>query len=259
MFYPLLFRDCIEITFFSFGVYTFCIWLKTDKTNNLLPYFLSYCALSLIAWHTQLQTLTPFLFAYTPIALIIFILLHEKTLQKNFVTLRNPQAYPDTQHNNWLDIVLSCTLSGMNAEKKVTFVIEQNDALLPFLCAPFYINALLTKELLDIIITSTEYDEQKMIWIDMNGTLKSINTTWPIQKNDIESDAIFYSTHTDMIIFHTNLVTRTSTLIVHGKEFSSLSAQNLRMLIKKQVATTMLKKNKEPRREYSKVEESLFL
>lgn len=258
MLYLLLTRDCIEIILFSCFIYAFSTWLKTDKNNNLLPYFFCYCILSIAAWMTNLQTITSFLFTYAPIALLIFIVIHERTLQRNFVTLCNPQPYKEKEQHDWLDIILRSTLSSINNNKAVTIIIEHNDSLSSFLISPFFINATLTKELLDIILASTDYDQQKMIWISTNGIIRSINTTWVSTKHHNTPDAFIYSTHTDMIVFHTTPLTRTSTLILDGKEFSSLSAHNLRTLIKKQITPTVCKKDGKVYRERNQSEKSPF-
>lgn len=258
MFYPLVLRDCIEIILFSSLIYAFCLWLKTDKTNNILIYFLTYCSVTLIAWTMELQTVSPFLLSYAPIALIIFIMLHERTLQRNFVTLYNPKPKTATQRSDWLDILLSCTLSSINANKAVIVVIEHNNSLTPLLSASFFIDALLGKELLDIILSSNSYDENKMIWIDTNGNLRGMNITWVTQKQSLEDDALFYSSQTDAIIFTISPITRTCTLFIHGTEFPSLSAHHVRMLIKKQLATTHIK-NKGTKHERNIPEKSLSL
>lgn len=244
MFINLFVKDCIEIFFYSTIFYIFCTWLKTDKTKNILPFFLSYCTLSLCAWMTNFPTLTTFLFSYAPVALLLFIILHEKTLQRNLVTLR---ALTPTQQkpHDWLDVIMSSCLTIINANKSITLAIERHNALQDFITTPFFINAIISKEILDIVLTSNFYDEYKMVWINTHGQLYGINATWHVQHNNVhtklynyKADALFYSLQTDVIIVHLNCITREFTLISQGQETNHLSAHNLRMLIKKQLSSS---------------------
>ena len=225
MFYHLLLRDIVEIVFYSSCIFILCQWLRTDKTKNLLIYFFAYCILTLCAWIIQLPTLTPFLFTYAPIAVLLFIVLHEKTLQRNLVSLRSitpTQPY----HEDWLDIILSSSLTLINNHKSITVIIEHKDALDYFLTAPFFINADIEKNVLDIFLLNPLYDEQKMIWISTAGKLKSINTVWKLPKEKMESDALIFSAHP---------ISRTFTLIIQGKETKNLSAHHVHTMIKKQL------------------------
>src|SRR5260221_10553517 len=147
MFYHLIARDIIEIVFYSSCIFTLCQWLRTDKTKNITIYFFAYCALALSAWIAQLPTLTPFLFTYAPIALLLFIVLHEKTLQRNLVALCSITP-ARIEHNDWLDTLLSSSLATINANKAITVIIEHKDALDHFVTTPFSINADLTRNVL---------------------------------------------------------------------------------------------------------------
>ena len=154
MLYDLLFRDVIEIITFSTAIFIFCTWLKTDKTKNLLGYFFAYSALVLSAWSLQLSMLTPFLFTYAPIMLLLFIVLHEKTLQRNLVTLCSITPARSTTAD-WIDITISSCLTTINANKAITVIIENKDALDYFLDAPFSFTADISKNVFDVLLTSS--------------------------------------------------------------------------------------------------------
>lgn len=232
MFYHLLIRDIIEIIFCSSSIFIVCQWLKTDKTKNLLVYFFAYCILTLCAWIAQLPVLTPFLFTYAPIALLLFIVLHEKTLQRNLVTLCSITP-ARSHHEDWLNTLLSSSLALINAHKSITVVIEHKDSLDYFLAAPFIINADIEKNVLDIFLSSSSYDKQKMVWINTSGKIRSINVTWR-EKTD---NALFYTTTSDAIIFSAHPISRTFTLISKGKEIKNLSTHHIHTMIKKQLSS----------------------
>lgn len=246
MLYDLLLRDILEIAFYSSCIFIFCTWLKTDKTKNLLGYFFIYSGLILLAWVIQLPTLTSFLFSYAPVALLLFIILHEKTLQRNVVALR---SITSAQHapSDWVDTVISSCLSAINGNKKITIIIEHKDALDHFLHTPFLINADISKNMFDIVLSNASYDQEKMIWIATNGKIKAFNSSWIDQEVLLYSDTLMISAH------HTN---RTFTLSHYGKETTNISAQHIRAMIKKQLSTSVPPQHKGAYRENKSSEKS---
>jgi len=243
MYYYLFFKDIIEILCYSGIIYTFCIWLKTDRTKNLLFYFLAYCTITLFSWAIELPTLTPFLFSYTPIALILFIIAHEKTLQRNLITLRSiTPAQPHQE--DWIDTLISSALATINNNRSITIVIENKDSLDYFLTTPFFINAHISKDILTILLSSTSYKEQQIMWITSQGHIKGINAMWQTENtlsqhitNTIfnKKDALFYSLQSDALILHINQFIRYFTLIAHGKEIPRISAHEIKNHLKKEL------------------------
>jgi hypothetical protein len=226
MFYHLIARDIIEIIFYSSCIFTFCQWLRADKTKNILIYFVAYCAVAITAWATQMPTLTPFLFTYAPISLLLFIVLHEKTLQRNLVALCSITP-ARIDHEDWLNTLLSCSLTSINNKKLITIIIEHKDALDHFVSTSFAVNADLTKNILDIFLMSSAYDEHKMIWVSTGGKIRGINVIWN-NKQETYNDAIIFSAHP---------VSRTFSVIINGKETKNLSAHHVHTMIKKQLSS----------------------
>lgn len=247
MLYHLIARDIIEILFYSSCIFTLCQWLRTDKTKNITIYFFAYCILAISAWVAQLPTLSPFLFTYAPVALLLFIVLHEKTLQRNLVTLCSITP-ARIEHEDWLDTLLSCSLATINSKKNITVIIEHKNALDYFLTTPLTINADMTKNVLDIFLTSSSYDEDKMVWVNTNGKLRGINVTWN-NKQEKYDDAIIFSAHS---------MSRTFSLIINGKETKNLSAHHVHTMIKKQLSS--LSSSQGPKgayREHTKSEKTI--
>ncbi len=247
--YHLLLRDVVEILFYSSIIYTFCIWLKKDKTKNLLSYFLAYCGITIVSWTCELPSLTLFLFSYAPVILMLFIIMHEKTLQRNAVALRSITPAQPLQEN-WIDILLSSMLIAMNNNKSISIAIEKNDSLEYFLTAPFFINAHVTKEILDILLFSSSYEEQKIIWVTMHGHIKGINTSW------LTSDALFYSCQCDVLVIQSNHVSRTFTIVTRGTQIKHIATQNIKNSIKKEFSQSSCHK-KGPHHENNVTETSL--
>lgn len=248
MLYELLLRDIIEITIYSSCIFVFCTWLKADKTKNLLGYFFAYTALILVAWIAQLPTLSSFLVSYAPIALLLFIILHEKTLQRNVVALR---SITPAQHasDDWLDTTISSCLSAINSNKSITIVIEHKDALDHFLDVPFLINADISKNLFDILLSSTAYDEQKMVWITTSGKIKALNSSWSVDQEAIN----------DSLVLSADPINRMFSLAHDGMQTKNISAHRLRALIKKQLSLSSPSHHKGAYRENSTSEKHVSL
>lgn len=261
MYYFLMLHDIAEIVFYSSILYCFCLWLKTDTSKNILIYFLAYCALIIGAWVLELSTLTPFLLSYSPIALLLFIIFHQKTLQRNFITLCTISS-SDILHKDWLTILLSNCLTSINNKKNASIIIEHKNSLEQFLDVPFFINAQISKELITIFLSSDLYDEEKMVWLDTTGRIRSINTLWHSTPEtahlSLIKNALFYTLHTDAIMIHTNHINRTFSIIINGKETTALSAQQIHTLIKKQLSMKTTHQNKGSHHESITTEKSLF-
>jgi hypothetical protein len=265
MFYILLLRDIAEILFYSLIIYAVCIWLKTDKTKNILAYFLVYCTITLSAWALEMPTLAPFLFAYAPIALILLIVLHEKTLQRNLVALRTITPVHN-QTEDWVDTLLSSALSVLNNNKSITVIIENNDSLDYFLTTPFVINADLGKGILNILLSSSSYEEHKMVWITKHGQIRGINTSWQEEATQQslvhttllnKKDALFYTLQNDALIFHSNPHVRSFTIIAQGKELQQVPVNEIKTTIKKHLSLNASVKNKGQKHESSSTEKPL--
>ena len=125
-------RDPLEILFFITIFYFFSLWLKKDRQKNLLFYFYCYCCVIIIAFYAQLPTLSTMLFLSAPVALMLFILVHQETLQKNFISLKNASA-PKILPTDWLEELLRTCLVAINNNKEVLCVIEHRNNLETFL------------------------------------------------------------------------------------------------------------------------------
>lgn len=276
MLYHLLLRDIAEISFYSLSIFAFCKWLKIDKTKNMLSYFLAYSTLTISSWIMELPTLAPFLLAYAPIALLLFIVLHEKALQRNLVALCTISPSDNISHD-WVDTIISSCLMMINANKSITIVIEYKDALDQFLEVPFLINADSNKNVFDILLSSTSYDEQKMVWINAGGKIRSFNASWilnqenssqssyslntsinNLKENDIKSDMIFYTLQSDALILMAHPIQRSFSLIINGKETKNITAHQIHAMIKRQFSLISLpQKPKGAYRENNAAEKSI--
>lgn len=237
-------KDVLEITLFSTVIYYFSIWLKQDRQKQLLMSFYGYCTLLTVCHFTHLQAAGTALLLFAPVALIIFVMLHQELLQKNFISLHN--ITPSNQiEQEWTETLIRSCLIAISSERPICCIIEKKQSLSDLLTAPYRINCKLSEGLLDLLINSNTFEPNKMIWLQDNGILCAINSTW--KRTSIDTwlarevkeqepwlqDALFFTSKTDALCFKINEQTRTFTLVAQGKVLEKVSAHAALKTIKK--------------------------
>jgi hypothetical protein len=239
--YFITWRAIAEILFFSSLFYQISMWLKRDRHHNLLVYWYSYCLFGFTAHYLQLNTISSVLFFFTPAIIMLFLMMHQEQLQKNFVALRalTPArvSAPD-----WLEQLIRSCLVAVNNNKSLICVIERKDSLQDFLSTPFMFNAELHSATLDMLITGSAYNDSTFLWLNDNGLLRGINARW--NNDEIGShnsselpawqyDALFFTAKTDAITLGIDRKSRTFTIITRGKRFENIAAHHALKFVKK--------------------------
>jgi len=239
-------RDLIEILFFAMIFYYAALWLKKDKQKNLLPPFYGYCALTFTTHFLGLTSISYVLFLFAPVAAMIFILMHQELLQKNLVALKNITPAQRVQID-WLETLIRTSLRAINDGKAITCVIEQRDSLHNFLATSLKFNAKLDQGLLDILLASASFDQQKMIWLNTQGQLVGINAVWskPIERELLEHNvkqlpewkqkALFFTSKTDALVINVSPTSRTFDVVINGMVIDRMHAAKTLTLIKKYI------------------------
>jgi len=247
-------RNTIEILFFAIIIYYFSVWLKNDQHKNLLPYFYGYCFLSILSYHSQLTTITYFLFLFAPVAIMLFILVHQTTLQKSFVSLKNitPAKY---EISNWEHDLIRSFLFAINKNKEIHCVIENKDNLDDFLYSPMILNAYIQQGLITILQNSDLFDQKKMLWLNTSGQLVGINGSWKESvfqeytdqiNNNIhpwKQSALLLSSKTDALFLRITPTQRTFDIIFNGKIVNNINSDNALKIIRKYASTKFWSKD----------------
>lgn len=218
-------KDVIEIIVITSGLYYFSIWLKHDQQKPLVGYFYGINILIIISHLANLPTLNSAMTViYSPI-LMLFILVHQRSLQKNFVALKNIKPVQTINHN-WLEILLRSCIIAANNQRQIYCLIEGTDALSSLVNAPFEIKSKIQAELLDILLNSPMYNQYKMIWLSSTGVLLGINTEWKLinstpnnQTNEVDDwqkDCLLFTAKTDALAFRLNPHTKKFDIITEG-------------------------------------------
>lgn len=237
-------QDLIEIITLSTIFYYVSLWLKRDSRNKLLIYFYGYCLLVLTSFLLDLPVLFSFLSYYAPVIAMLFILLHQETLQKQFISLRT--YTPARQLSiDWYNELIRCVLINRNKGIPLHIIIEHKDNLEELLDAPFTINAHFQLDLLQALIRSEIFDQEKFIWIRSNGTIVSINASLHHQPDSIfkkdtvkdlsawQQDAIALSNKTDAITVASDEVSTGFTMIIQGSIATQIGVENSLKILKK--------------------------
>jgi hypothetical protein len=251
---PLLYwKDFVEIGFFSVLFYYAARWLKKDKQKNLLLPFYGYCAICFSAYYLELTTISYTLFLFAPVAAMIFIVVHQEQLQRNLVALRNITPAKRIQLD-WLETLIKTSLLAINNGKTITCIIERQDTMNQFLETQLKFNAQLEQGLLEILLASNSFDQERMIWVNTQGQLVGVNVAWRTPSTTIELEqnvqklpewkkhALFFTAKTDAIVLNITPTSRTFDLVLNGMIVDRMHATKTLELIKKYV---MSKRNLE--------------
>jgi len=242
--YILSWRDGIEILFFSSLLYFLLRWLAQDSQKFLLGYAASYTAILIGTHILALPNVTIFLLLGTPVALLLLLSIHQQTLQKNFVALRN--TYQTHQKlSDWIAHFMRSGLYALHHNHTVTYIIEKQDNLNTFLNSKFIFNIPLEAPILDVICASSNFNNEQPIWLTQSGTIIAINSEYNIDIDSVwlaqevheltstEQQALTLTHKTDALVVFTNPKNRTFTLMVHGKYLPNVSTQQTRALLNK--------------------------
>lgn len=239
-------KDVIEISFFIFSIFKISTWLNKDHTKPLLLYFYAYFAVLFVTYFFQLSTVYQITIASAPIFFTLLIIHHQKNFQKNFIiSQQTPLTPAKIYHKQWLEILIRACLVASHHKKNITCVIEQRDNLTTLLDKPFTLNITIQKQIIDMLLESVAYNQQKIIWVKKDGTLVSINASWSdLIVNELIFDQIpeeklachyakVATSHTDALVFHINTAESTYNFIAHqGKIVENITIDQIIKLIK---------------------------
>lgn len=233
-------RAVVEVLFFAAAFYQFARWLRKD--SRLLLSFYGYCAVTVIAHFFHLGVIAQVLTLFAPAAVMVFIVLHQDTLQKKFVTVRN--ITPAQQPHDWLAVLFGTLLASAQKGKTAYVVIEKHDAIKSLLKSSFPLHAHVQKSLLDLLLASDLYDDSKLIWVNHHGELLAINAVWNIEHDahwiseDVvdlpqwKQDALLLAHKTDALIVCLDPTTRQVEMVGQQKMIERITVAQAMIIMK---------------------------
>ena len=238
-------RDLIEIFFLSICIYGITRLFTADSSTKLLVYFYYYCGFLFVAYTFNLETILWALTAATPSCAVLFFLFHQKQLQKNFITLQSIYDVKITESINTPELIIRYSLTAFSHNKKINWIIQNNNLLTSYLTTQYLLQAPLTQEFFAFTITNPLYDSNFALWIDAAGKLQGINVSWAFKNdnswynpsvntlNEWQQQALELSLKTDVHIVQTNPLDHTFSVMINGHLYQNLSAQHTLQLLKK--------------------------
>lgn len=242
-------RDFCEIVFFTAVIYYFSLWLNQDTTKNLLALVYGYITTLVVSHILQLTAITFFLLYFSPFALLLLIIMHQETLQRNFITLKKVTIKKNQLHDDWLEVLFQTCLQTINKNKSVTMLIEQQDILNEFLNIPFNLSTQINTEILNLLIDSESYNDNRFILLTNTGKLLGINveckqlidSVWfdaSLENYDSYKQKSFALTQkTDAVILSITPSSRKFLLVYNGKIVDHLQASVALQMLKKILIT----------------------
>ena len=239
-------RAIVEILFFSSLFYACFRWLRKDA--RLLTSFSIYWVALLGAQLLELQTIAHALMVFAPAAVMLCIVLHQDTLAKRYVTVRNVTTVQPT--TDWLATLFGVLLSSVQKNRPAFVVIEKHDQLRSLLASANTIHADIQKNLLELLVSSQLYDANKLIWLNHRGELLAINAYWHptlegqwiseevLSLEVWKQDGLLLAHKTDAIVFYIKPETRTVTLISQKKMIEDVSVSQAMLMVKQYLYST---------------------
>lgn len=255
MVYDLIWKDYLEIGMLTLILYAAGCWLQQDTQRKLLKYAVGYAFGVLAAYLLELPTLLMLCIWYAPTIAILFVLMHQKTLQRNFVALTHtpPQiGAPD----EWLESLMSLCLYNMHHVRATRCVIQHTLELNDFLHSSFALNTPVQQDLLTLLCDSSAYHETEFLWLQTNGMVRGINTTLTMSEQTNQGASghatrssaasleqmVTLTSSTDALIFFLDPLSGLFTVIVGETIFKKISAHHALQMIKKHIVSAPIHK-----------------
>jgi hypothetical protein len=234
--------------FLSALIYSVLLWLKKDTQRNLVMlFYLVFTGITVIHY-LDLQIVKFSLLSGLPIICVLFILFHQETLQKQFITINKKNSEPE-ETDTWIDEIVKSCLIALNKQREMILIIERADLLRNLINTPYFIYAELKKDIFEILLDKHSAAHDHMIWINQQGKLVAINATWRsiideawITK-EIEhlspwkQQALYITSKTDAFICKINPVSRNFDLVVQGKLVEGITAEQFAIFLQKNLSS----------------------
>lgn len=222
----LLLKDVIELSGLAYICYRWLRWLQRDKQKPLLHYFYGYCALWIISTSLHLTTFLFVLQYSMPLVMTLFVLVHQHSLQKNFVGLYKVKPAQKVAHDWLQEIIRFC----LQAQTDLYFLIEHTTSLAELISAEIPVQTPIDHRLLRYLCHAPEFNHERYLMADTQGNLLGINVTWkkPLALTALDEQPVdkasYYLIDSDGCMLHYAHKTRSFTIVIRQKIYPALSA-----------------------------------
>lgn len=235
--------DLIEISFFIMCTSYWLHWLNTDKNKNLAILFCCYSCITIGSYYIELTTISTLLLTTTPLIWVLFILMHQEQLQRNFISLAARHTLVSAA-TSWLSEFISFAFSMLHKHQETIYIIERHHNLSLLLTSPCVINAPATKDLLELL-TQQGSPTATNLWMSSEGIIIGINSSLTVQPNPTnttpeaqrlprwQQEALLITSKSDALVLHGSPLTHSFDIIVEGKILEHMSPQQTVTLLQR--------------------------
>lgn len=227
-------QDIVEIMVFSWGLYKSMTILAYDSQKPLLRYFLLYSTLIIFSYTFNCTTLQTLLLITAPALSTFFILIHQDTLQRNFVALYRPAV--SLKKEIWHLALIQFCQKQASKNYSSAFILEKKQNIESLLTITIPCHATFSNLLGELLYSSPAVYEHHYLLIEFNGTIRGINVSinsHTILNNEeiIHDKELFLTAKTDALILHMDATTLTFTCIHNNKKITDLSAHTITSIL----------------------------
>lgn len=246
------YTDLIEILLISLAVYYFARWLQYDRQKNLAPMFFATCMAITSANYWGLTNLSNLVLSCWPLILMLFILVHQQTLQKNFIAFKKIIPAKILIPNNWVESLIAACMTSPQKNQKLICILEGIDNLSDFLTSEFMINSVVSKPLLETVLNSQSCDNQKIIWLTQDGNLTAINASWNLNfthanlTNSTFDNCLLLSQQIDLIYLEVDQKLHQFSLIAQGQLIKNLHTNDIIKVLQQYIRKNQAHSKSEP-------------
>ena len=234
--------NLVEILMLSIIIYTFSKWLQQDQNIRLLIYFYSACGICILASLFHFTAIVELYRVSWPAMLMLFILVHQKSLQQNYIAAKTINPTRQTIDHAWVHILMRALFKALQRNKDLTFVIEGKRMVEGYITKPVILQSPITHGLLDTLIESTALEQHTLVLLDQTGSIIALNGNW--MEADInwlsseqptletwQRDALFWTSKTDALVIHADMESRAITIIAQGTVVNQLTCDKAEAII----------------------------
>lgn len=227
-------QDLFEITVISYALYTIASILHQDTQKPLVRYFYIYFSLIIIAYTYNCPTLQILLLVTAPALITFFIIIHQETLQKNFVALYRPAVL--THKSPWHSQLIQFCQKQASKNQSTAYIIEKKQNLESLIHIALPCHTTFSSQLFDALYASHYIFPEQFALFQYDGTIRGFNVE--IQSHAIlhnyatqEEKELFLSAKTDAFLLKMDSKTLTFTCIHNNKKLSNLSAHTVTTIL----------------------------
>jgi DNA integrity scanning protein DisA with diadenylate cyclase activity len=249
----LCWTDVLELAVLVGIVYGFGRWLKHDRSQRLLLYFYAGGVVCVLAVLFDLQAIVAFYKTAWPILVVLFIVVHQKSLQQNYIAARTIEADAVSVDHDWIRVIMRAAFKAVQRKKNLFFVIEGKQYIREYITTPVVFQSPVQEPVVDMIVESALIYDNSLVLLNQLGTLVALNGQWSLTEPPelaaeytqlplIQQQALFLTHKTDMLVFFVDAESKRLTVMAQGTLVKNLTSDTAELVINQYIRKQRLVK-----------------